>query len=67
MIYLSSEGHEHRQYNGEQQYIVTIGVSIVQDFNLPSPIALRGLGSYIAVALRRLSNVTIGLMRLCLS
>jgi len=23
---LSSEGHEHRQYNGEQQYIVTIGV-----------------------------------------
>ena len=25
---------------------------MVQDFNLPSPIAMRGLGSYIAVALR---------------
>ena len=55
MIYLSSEGHEHRQYNGEQQCIVIwlkIGVSMVQDFNLPSPIAMRGLGSYIAVVLR---------------
>jgi hypothetical protein len=68
MIYLSSEGHEHRQYDGEQQYIVTIGVSMVQDFNLPSPIALRGLGSYIAAMLRHRGDVNVtqfGSMRLC--